>query len=238
MKKFNLISATAMSLLFVGCGAKVEEIGTVPVASSSNSPIYAFPTPTPTDGGGSNNDGGLLDPLSFSFEMSGSGGTSQSFSTPTDGQGNDIQTDTILEVLVKAGPATRLKLEGQYSNFSAEYSCVSYKVTALGQSVVTEPLATDVTVGCDPDGPYGPRPRTYQTSQKINFSQRLTPGRTTPVKITLSDARYDFYCRLYYSGYGPLMGQSELVYCPLRTVYKNHGVSGILKVRTNGMRSL
>jgi hypothetical protein len=235
----------ALGIFASGCGATVEEVGKVTNTVSSQTPAQ-WGSNGNNNNNGNNNDIGdgsnntnLMDPLSFSFSITGNGGRSPVFNTPTDSQGRNIQADTILQVQITAGPATLLQLpDPQYSGFSAEYECVSYKVSALGQSVVTDILATNPVTGCDPDGPYGPQPRTFKTAQVIDFSQRLTPGRVEDVVVQISDARYDFYCKMLYSSpyYWWLMGGNPALYCPVRNVYKNHGVTGILKVRTNGMR--
>ena len=212
-----------MAIFLSACGAEavrepVTANSTTTQSQSSNNvnfPTGTYsPTPTPTSGGGS------LPPITASFTLTGSGGTSPTYSTTVD-------TDSLLKIKVIAGASTNV-IPG--SNFSATYGCVTYKVTALGQSQVTSTLS--VGGNSNPICPNAP------SEQVLDFSSRLTAGHRS-VQVTVEATGYDFYCQgcltypwLYAAyPYGPY---SCSMYCPMHTVYKNHGVTGSMAIQVNG----
>jgi hypothetical protein len=56
------------------------------------------------------------------------------------------------------------------------------------------------------------------------------------MKVTVSDARYDFYCVACYAY--PWLYNAQWYgcnnYCPVRPLYKNHSASGTLSIQVNG----
>lgn len=217
----------------------LTSLGLILFASACGGQPYAEPaalTPPPSSsggssGGGSGGSGGIstnfTPAITFSFSVTGSGGTSPAYVTPI------INTDNILKVKISTGMSDRLSIP-TYSNFTANYNCVTYTVTALGKSVTTEPLS--------PNEMGSPLCPNASDSQVIDFSDRLGPGHG-PVTITVDRTRYDFYCQLwtqcqadpfsptcYYSFYPA----THSMYCPLRTVYRNHTVTGNLAIQVNG----
>lgn len=219
-----LISLT-LSTMLMACGGQPYQ-----------NPQAPAPTPTNSGGNGGSSGGGtgggspsnFTPAITFSFNVTGSGGAHPSFTT------QPVNTDTILKIKITAGQASNLNIP-IYSNFTANYDCVSYTVTALGKSVTTQPLsASGENSALCPNAP---------PSEIIDFSDRLGPGHG-PVTITIDRVRYDFYCKLwtrcqpelswnptcYYSFYPA----TQSMYCPMRTVYRNHTVTGDLAIQVNG----
>jgi hypothetical protein len=157
--------------------------------------------------------------VATSFTLTGSGGTSPTYSFT-------VNTDNILKVQVTPGAATNV-IPG--SNFSATYECVSFNVTALGQTLSTGTLSVSGGNSICPGAP---------TSKTLDFSSRLTSGHQA-VTVTIQATGYDFYCQgcltypWLYNAY-PYGYYSCSMYCPLHTVYKNHGVTGSMSIQING----
>lgn len=221
----SLMTLVISSVLMTSCGSKNSSV------SGSGSAVNQQTSDTGSwdngDGGsdnGNNNNGGndnsnnLQTPLKFRFNITGVGGTQPQMRTP------EFNTDALLRIKVIPGPAGQISIPGgTYSNFNAPYSCVSYTITVNGESMVTQPLSQE--------GPnfFCPNARPYQV---LDFSSRLTRGHG-PLKIKVSNARYDYYCRLWYAGYMPWTPST--LYCnDLYTVYKTHTVTGKLEVQING----
>lgn len=206
------------AFLVAGCGSSVSEPAptttTTSAQTSATNSTSTSPAPLPTTS--TNN---LLPPVQESFTVTGSGGTNPTYSVTVD-------TDNLLQVQITAGAATNV-IPG--SNFSANYGCVTYNVTALGQTVTTNTLGVNGGNSICPNAP---------SSQTIDFSSRLTPGHGA-VAITVSASGYDFYCQgclmdpALYDAY-PYGPYSCSMYCPLHTVFKNHGVTGTISVQVNG----
>ncbi|MEK6704485.1 MAG: hypothetical protein AABZ06_01725 [Bdellovibrionota bacterium] len=163
-----------------------------------------------TDNTTSNLEPDLNPPLTFSFNIKGSGG----YTTPA------IDTDNVLKVRIISGPSEKISIPG-YSNFTANYGCVSYKITVAGRSTVTSILSVSGFNGLCKES---------SDNQVIDFSNRLGQGHNS-VEISVSEARYDFYCQLYMAGW--VWGDMNM-FCPLRTVYQNHTVTGSLEIQVNG----
>ena len=213
--KFSLPALLVLSTLLVGCGASsapVDDGGDAGGTKANSGSGSGTGTGTGTGSGTA-----FLPAYSESFNrMTGVGGANPTYTTQA------VQTDSILKVKITAGPAGNLSLPGStYSNFTANYSCISFAVTVLGKTVTTQTLAVN---GGGPLCPGAPE------SQVIDFSSRLTANHP-PVTVSVSGARYDFYCGLWYNGF--VLGTYNM-YCPLRTVYQNHTVSGMLDIQTNG----
>ncbi|MEK6577837.1 MAG: hypothetical protein AABZ55_01305 [Bdellovibrionota bacterium] len=223
-KKWTLaLTLTLITMgVFTSCGrASREDVLPIP-APIYPGPVPTYPVPTPTP---SPTDG-FLPAITFSFSMTGTNGTTPTFATPS------MNTDSILKVKVTAGPA---QLNTGGSGFQGTYSCLAVNVTAIGQTVSTVNLATagagsTATTSQCPGAPH---------SQIIDFSNRLTPGHG-PVSISVSAARYDYYCNefwiyyMYYGPYGSPYGSNPGLYCPMHVVYQNHVISGNLDIQVNG----
>jgi hypothetical protein len=221
MRNLKIIPHTLISLSLV---ALINACGGQPFQEPQSPPS----SPPNTSGGSSGNGGGnsgspsqFTPAITFSFSVTGSGGALPAYTTPV------INTDNILKIKITPGLSDRISIP-TYSNFTANYECVTYTVTALGKSVTTEVLCPS-----QPDKP---------SSQIIDFSDRLGPGHG-PVTVTVDRVRYDFYCLLwtqcqlepfnptcYYSFYPAAYS----FYCPLRTTYRNHTVTGNLAIQVNG----
>lgn len=157
--------------------------------------------------------------ITTSFTLTGSNGTTPNYSFT-------VATDNLLRVKVTAGAATNV-IPG--SNFSATYSCVSYNVTALGQTLSTGTLSVNGGNSICPNAP---------TNKTLDFSSRLTSGHQS-VTVTIQATGYDFYCQScltypwLFNAY-PYGYYSCNMYCPLHTVYQNHGVTGSMDIQVNG----
>jgi hypothetical protein len=229
MKHHNLAPTLATVLLSLSLGAALTGCGGESKREAINNnvvPGYTYnpgtgtctgsncttPYPTPTS-----TSTGSLPPLTYTFSLTGEGGSKPTYTTPP------IQTDSILRVRLTAGPAGQLSASGvSYSNFSSTYNCISYTVGAVGQSANTSSL----NVGAS----YSQLCPGAQSSQVLDFSGRLSAGHNA-VQISVTSARYDFYCELLMKGW--VYGTYSM-FCPLHTVYKNHTVTGSLSIQVNG----
>lgn len=200
-----------LGLLVVSCGGSNQEEELV---DNINQPSF---NPPPGGGGGTPPipDPDPFEPAyTYTFEVSGTGGEDPVYETP------EIYTDSILRVKVIAGQSANMTLPG-YQAYSFPYGCVQYTVTVRGRSVRTDVLR--VEGGDSSDCPNAP------TEQIIDFSERVNGGE--PVTVQVDRAKYNLYCRLWWYGY--IYGYSNL-YCPTRTVYRTHYVSGDLAIEVNG----
>lgn len=180
-------------------------------------------------GGGSG--GGIVDPgntVNFAptyaedFKITGTNGSTPSFELP------QMDSDNILKVKVKPGPATVIDAPGY--GFSAEYGCVSYTIEVMGETVQTKPMSVDGSP-CYSYDPYAKEHPT-DTEQVFDFSHRLTPGHG-PITVKIKAARYDFYCKLLIAGY--IHPSYYSAYCPMKAVtLGTHTVTGYVEVMVNG----
>lgn len=236
-KLFSLLLLSA-GLTLTGCG-KVTPVGTVSnslgLSTGGSSPGYG----DNGSGNGSNDnsddsDVNLLDPETYSFEVTGPGGQQDSYTTPS------IKTDTTLKVKIRAGGAGLVRLASQqYSGYSAQYSCVKYTVTIVmngidSQSITTDPLSV-IPGGCNDlvTGAIVPD----KTSQIIDFSRRLNPGQNGDLQIKVSRVNTNYWCILKMRG-APFLYDSPSYYCPMKAQYKNHTANGDLMIETNDTRPL
>ena len=220
--------------LLSGCGGQSYHDGLTTAAPGGNGGATVpgpgtSPAPVVDNGGGV--DTGFAPAMTFSFSLTGKGGNAPIYTTPSFG------TDNILRVRVTAGRADQLSLLPHsgytYSNYTADYTCISYTVTVAGQSIATKPLAVDGG---------GPMCPSASDSVVLDFSRRLGPGHGS-VQVVVSDAKYDHYCTLWAAcqaqpwttacnySFPP---QSYTMFCPLRTVYRTHTVTGSLDIQING----
>ncbi len=230
-------SALGLMLLASGCGG--EAYRTVNTDNSGNSgggtggTPYVYPTGTPDWGGGwtdpgTGGGGVIVNPAipaySYDFNVTGEGGSNPTFTSAA------VDTDNLLIVRISAKSAGQISASS-YSNFSGNYSCVQYEVTALGKTLSTGVLST--VAGGSPNCPGAP------TYADLNFSDRLGSGHNS-VNIQVKKVYYDFYCSwarwvnsspytVYQYGY-----QNEALFCPVKTVYKTHTVNGRMQVKVNG----
>ncbi len=211
------VTALMTTLLFAqGCGKSSADSTTTASTGATfvGSGTSITPTPSSTTTSSTN------PAYTYSFTETGIGGTSATYTTPA------ILTDTVLQVTVTAASAGALSLATGYSNFTANYGCISYNVTVLGQTMTTNILSPNP--GYDENCPEA------ASSQMLDFSSRLTPGHGA-VTVEISNPAYDFYCQMWESGYpGIYNPYTYNDYCPLRAVYKTHTVAGSLSIAVDG----
>jgi hypothetical protein len=208
------------AILLTSCGATSYKETTLNSTGSSQTPsnsVIVSPTPTPSPS--PTDTSGDYPAYSSSFTLTGSSGSSPSYSYT-------VSTDNLLKVKITPGAATNV-IPG--SNFSATYECVSYSVTAVGQTLSTGTLSVTGGNSICPNAP---------TSKTLDFSSRLTSGHQS-VTVTVKATGYDFYCQgclsypWLYNAY-PYGYYSCNMYCPLHTVFQNHGVTGTMAIQVNG----
>lgn len=219
--------AALSAMLLTSCGGtsyKEPSSGSTQAQSSYNSggsTSSGTTTGTGTTGstGSTGSSTNAYPAITTSFSLTGSGGTAPTYSFT-------VSTDNLLRVRVNAGASTNV-IPG--SNFSATYECVTYNVTAMGQTLSTGTLSVSGGNAICPNAP---------TSKTLDFSSRLTSGHQS-VTITVQATGYDFYCQScltypwLFNAY-PYGYYSCNMYCPLHTIYKNHGVTGSMDIQVNG----
>jgi|GEM_PF-1712989 len=234
------IAVSTMSLLtLTGCGKtststqtttpQTSTTGTGTTTTDGSTTDSGSTTDTTTDGSGttgsSTTSESVLPAITESFTVSGSSGTSPSYTTT-------VNTDNLLKIKVTAGGAGQIT-DPNYG-FSGTYGCVSYKVTVLGSTQTTKLLA----VGSQSDMLSAINCPGASTSQVLDFSGRLTSGHGS-ITVKVEAAAYDFYCRgcetypWLYNAY-PYGAYSCSLYCPSRPVYQTHTVTGNLDIQVNG----
>ncbi len=199
------------ALLLSGCGGDAFHENQAP-----NSPSQPAPNPpanSPSDG----SDTGIP-PVTKNIRLTGDGGTQSKQSFP-------VITDNILILKITAQAASHIDVPGTFpgfSNFNGSYSCASFKITVGGDTRTTQILhaqGTDQSASCSG----------APSSQILDFSESLGRGRTS-VQIEVSDARYDYWCKMYG------MYAYSNIFCPLRTVYLTHTILADMEVQVNGTR--
>lgn len=224
IQKYRFSATVALSaVLLTSCGATSYK-ETSMNSTQAQSTYTGGNTSTGGTTGNTGSTGTTGDTSSYpafttTFTLTGSSGTSPSYSYT-------VQTDNLLKVKVTAGAATNV-IPG--SNFSATYECVSYNVTAMGQTLSTGTLSVSGGNSICPNAP---------TSKTLDFSSRLTSGHGD-VTVKIVATGYDFYCQScltypwMFNAY-PYGYYSCSMYCPLKTVYQNHGVTGTMDIQVNG----
>ncbi|MCM2279508.1 MAG: hypothetical protein NDJ89_15640 [Oligoflexia bacterium] len=205
--------ALGLALALSACGSNpyhesaLAEEGVIPgTITDTTGTTVSNPTPVTTDPN-------LLPSLKYSFDVTGSKGSKPVYSVT-------VQTDNLLKVKLTSEAAGAQTLSG----FTANYDCVTYTISALGNSVTTSTLSAGGTVSVNcPNAP---------TNQVIDFSDRLQPGHG-PVTIEVRADRYDFYYKSCLSQPW-LYGWNCMYYYPLYNVYQNHIVRGKLAIQVNG----
>ncbi len=208
----------ALTALFTACSPSTSTISSGTSAASSTSSASTSTTPTTSSTSSTTSSTNQLPATTASFTVAGTRGstnTSNAYYSIT------VNTDNLLQVTVNAGSAGSLTIPGY--GFSANYNCVTYKVTVLGDTVETNPLSTG-TSSSDCQG--------AATSQMIDFSSRLTTGHG-PVTVQVESSKYDFDC-VSCETYPWLYSYYCNNYCPMDLVYKNHNITGTLSIVTNG----
>ena len=222
------LSALALMLLVSGCGGEAyRTVSTDNSPASGGSGGGGSGTPWVDPGTGGSGGGTVITPAipaySYDFSVTGEGGTTPTFTSAS------VDTDNLLVVRVSAKSAGIISATN-YSNFSGNYECVQYEVTALGKTLSTGVLST--VPGGATNCPGAP------TYADLNFSDRLGAGHNA-VNIEIRKVYYDFYCSWAkwvnaswpYSGYDY---QNLAYYCPVKTVYRTHTVNGKIQVKVNG----
>ncbi len=162
--------------------------------------------------------GGFDPAASFTFEVTGANGLEPAYTTPS------IYTDTKLRVRVNAGAAGRIRTtSGSYSNYSASYSCVSYRLRVQGRTFNTGYLTVPgAGVDCGTGG---------QTSQILDMSSFLTPG-LGAFTIEVSAQYYSAYYEECLKNPVPYMYNCGRYW--QYPVYQTHTVTGSIDVEVNG----
>lgn len=222
-----LIATLAASLLSA-CGSSGVTGDPMTVLPQDNGGYYNGDSLPPS--GGSN-----AYPLSF-----------KSVGRPLDEQQNGIpstasisqplRTDTMLIVRVEASAATRNENTPVYTNFTANYSCATLRVTLQMEngngiysdfaSVDTERLAVPGMSGCAGS----------VASQTIDFSGYMVPGHGN-FKIKVEALTSNFNCltathypfRYPYNYAGTVCAAN-----PMQSIYQYHVVNGKFQVQVNG----
>lgn len=235
MKKYpskaKIAALISSALLMVACGAKPQRQtaaadGRLSGGGIINSDPVGGGDTTGTGTGTGTSTTNTNPPIAFSYNLAGIGTTG---TLPSKWVSAEVQTDNLLKVKVSPGAAGGLNLppiNGVSYGYVANYGCISYDVKVLDQTITTQTLSVNGGSFACPNAP---------TSQVLDFSSRLTPGHG-PIKVEVSNARYDFYCQSCYTfpwffnayQYGCNM------YCPLRPLFKNHTAAGTLKIQVNG----
>jgi hypothetical protein len=207
--------ALGAALALSACGSHSSDVSALPGATTPTTiPPFVPTSGTPGTPPGTV-DHSWDNAIQMSFSLNGTNSGNETYTS------QPITTDNLLKVRLTALPAgTNI---GSATNFTANYGCVGFTVTALGMAVDSQPLSSggSMTGMCN-----------NGSSQVIDFSGRLSPGHGT-ITLTVSKARYDWYCMLYMY-YPWLMGGNATMYCPLHPVYQYHTVEGELQVQTNG----
>ena len=209
-------SATTASQA-IGSGAATGTSGTI----AGGTIVTPTPTPSPTATTTS------LPAVTDNFSMVAYAGTH--ISAP-------LMTDNLFQVQVTAGAAGPIAAGGTYSNFVANYNCISFRLTLQfqnasgtwvnGQSVTTSPLSVNGA-----SDPYA-CPNAVAT-QTIDFSSQLTAGHGQ-VRVVVDHASNDWYCVLMAEGY--ISSAYYNTYCStsLYPVYQTHTVTGTLGLQVDG----
>lgn len=235
------ITVLAITVLFnlplVGCGGSVKEEGVA--LNGQNGQRSASGSDIHSGSGTSSADENFAPTHTYDFSLLGNLAEEKTEFVPEVG----IPTDSIFKVKVSSNGADRITAPGH--GFVAEYGCVKYTVTVLGESRTTQTLRVE---GADnslcQDAP---------TSEIFDFSDRL--GGPLEVFPEVSDPHYDFYCKLWhqiysttYSYYQPWLGPywadfyardeanaySSQTYCPMKRVtHDTHIIRGRLEIETN-----
>lgn len=202
----------------MGCGGSSNRSSDVSsqglVNPTSPTPTYTPPYTPPT---------GFIAHYSANFTLAGYTGTGSNFITPP------VDTDNTLKVRITAGPGGPLS-DPNYSNFVANYGCISYRVTVMGNTRTTQMLSVNSSGGYCP-GNYAGQWVQSANSEVLDFGAVLSPGHG-PITVEVKEARYDFYCAYYYSfgyTYSPYNN-----WCPLKSVYRSHTVTGQVEIQVNG----
>lgn len=216
----------ALTALLAGCGGKANRDGLGAEGIKTNAPGYS--SDDTSDDAITISDG-FVPSVTYSFTLQG----------PTDVMEvpGEVGTDNMLKIRIKPAPAGN----SVGSGFSANYTCISYVISVLGQDVRTKTLSLGNGGHCK-GGP---------TSQVIDFSGRLTPGHG-PVQIKVSAARSDFKynaCLAYPFEFTaikwitpywwvPDFTVCNKLYYPTTPLYANDTAAGDLEIQVNGADSL
>lgn len=215
LKTSSPVLVLVTAALLSGCGSSgISGNPEATIQGQDNTPII------PVDTGG----GYGAYPLSFKTV----GGSAPVESTP-------LRTDSLLKVKVTLDPASRNENTPVYTNFTANYSCATVKITMQVEqngtwvtlpSVVTSRLTAAGTSGCAGS----------VASQTIDFSAYLTPGHGN-VKVTAQAMSSNFNClaaQQYPFNYPYNYYQNVCSANPMQSIYQYHVVNGKLEVQVNG----
>jgi hypothetical protein len=185
----------------------------------------SIPTPSPSATGGP--------ALTFSGQITGSTGTTPSWTSPT------FETDNTLQVRITPNQAGSIVsgTPNVDSYFTGIYNCAEFTVVVLGDTVTTQPMALDPSQPCwsQSGSPiYG-----VQSSQLIDFSSRLSSGHGA-ISVAITGGATDDYCQWladnvtnpYSSAYMEYNWTS--LFCEVRAIYKTHVATFTVGVGIDG----
>jgi len=227
---FRKISPLIISIMISGlisaCGGSTVQRDPAQSSLPEEEPSYFNPISEWDPGEYDEEEEADLPALTTSFQMTGEDGETPNFSVPP------VATDNLLKVKIKAEAGSNLSIP-TYSGFTANYTCLSFKVSLFfetndgwvkSSSVRTQTLRVGSNSWC-PDS---------LEEDTIDFSAYLTSGHGR-VGIFISEPKYDFYCKIAYSpAYYWLFYPINDNYCVTYPVYKNHTVNGRVDVQING----
>lgn len=236
--------ASALTLALTACGGgSLQNPG-----GDSNFGNGDFDYGDVEDGEG---DGSFRPTVSHSFTITGDGGATPTYTSPT-----ISGADSILNVKVTPGRAEVIRAT-EYSGFSASYQCVTYKIALImGSTTIT-------TKTTKPLMPGGGTPRTHYfynyftmnpmyrgeyftpcqggvATEVLPFSSHLYAGHPS-VRIKVSSVKTDFKCPAFIARYNSNPGGNQNLghqmanYCNEPTAYyATHVSSGDLEIEVNG----
>lgn len=239
--KLPQVNHPSLWLIMIGAGLilSLSGCGSKGVTEKKNTKVAAQANTTTSTTDGSSNTGTATGASAQPYEFSVYGASPKTV-TP------NLTTDNLLIVRIRAKAATRNQGVVQYTNFSAQYNCATFKVTLETQSGnAWTQIAEEITTTLNPDGQAGCSGGV--SYQDVDFSPYLFPGHGQ-VRIKVQALQTDFYCNLYNKcvnfvnqyRYWPsdcvwaAQANMSTYVCPLKDVYQYHTVNGRLDLQTNG----
>jgi len=219
---FSKILILGFLVVLTSCGSSPYE-----EAGSEQTQTILPPTVYGGTGGG---DGGDTDPIisdlpnpqSYSFALNGYDDTDNVAT---------VVTDTILKVRIRLDNGGPISVPGY--GFVSTYSCGQVAVEVSGQTKISQILNTPSANPTCKDPSNG---QPHPAYRDLDFSAKVANA-TGPFQIKIKNAQYDFYCQLWHN-LDPItrnqtLGSSPNLYCPVRSVYKNHFLNGTIQIQTN-----
>ncbi len=223
VKQSSYLVLSLTAALLSGCGSNGVTGDPGATFAQDGGEIYTPPVVTSTTGYGAY-------PLSFKTVGSDPNGgpSSPVVSAP-------LRSDTKLVIKATVGAATRNEGTPVYTNFTANYSCATLRVTLQMQmngsyvdfaSVDTGRISVPGTSGCAGS----------VASENIDFSAYLTPGHGLfKIKVAALTSNFNCVTALQYPYRYPYgYAQTVCAANPMQSIYQYHVVNGKLEVQVNG----